>query len=163
MRTARTPSSHRLVQQVLPLRAAPLKRGATLIPVANAIGFRDGQTISIDTGANAATAVIASIRRFGASSITVTSPLTYAHAAGAQVSGTGITLSVALTRERAGGAVAHGVDGLLAARAARRESGSAGGAPLRMRLSCAETYYPAASPRHRKMTPATRRSKTRVG
>ena len=37
----------------------------------NAIGFRDGQTITIDSGANSETAVVASIRRFGATAITV--------------------------------------------------------------------------------------------
>jgi len=78
--------------------------GATALPVANAIGFRDGQTITIDSGANSETAVVASIRRFGATAITVASPLTHAHAAGAQVSGTGITLTAALARVHDGGA-----------------------------------------------------------
>jgi hypothetical protein len=78
--------------------------GATVIPVASAIGFRDGQTITIDDGANSETAVVASVRRFGTSTITVTAPLTHAHAAGAQVSGTGITLTAALTRAHATGA-----------------------------------------------------------
>ena len=76
---------------------------ATVIPVANVIGFRDGQTITIDSGANSETATVASIRRFGGTAITVSSPLTHAHAAGVQVSGTGITLAAALTR-------AHAVD-----------------------------------------------------
>ena len=78
--------------------------GATVIPVAGAAGFRDGQTIAIDSGANAETAVVASIRRFGATTITVAAPLTHAHAAGAQVSGTGITLTSPLTRAHAVGA-----------------------------------------------------------
>ncbi len=78
--------------------------GATVIPVAGASGFRDGQTITIDTGADAETAVILSVRRFATAAITVTSPLTHAHAAGAQVSGTGITLAAALTRAHAAGA-----------------------------------------------------------
>jgi hypothetical protein len=78
--------------------------GATVIPVAGAIGFRDGQTITIDTGTNAEEAVIVSVRRFGTATITVTAPLTFAHAAGAQVSGTGITLAAALTRPHAAGA-----------------------------------------------------------
>lgn len=79
--------------------------GATVIPVASAIGFRDGQTITIDSGENSETAVIASIRgRFGSASITVSAPLAHAHAAGAQVSGTGIILSSALTRAHAIGA-----------------------------------------------------------
>jgi hypothetical protein len=78
--------------------------GATVIPVAGAIGFRDHQTITIDTGANSETAVIVSVRRFGTTTITVTAPLTHAHAAGTQVSGTGITVTAALTRAHAGGA-----------------------------------------------------------
>ena len=78
--------------------------GATIIPVAAAIGFRAGETITIDTGANAETAAIASIRRFGGGSITFKMPLAHAHAAGAQVSGTGINLTSALTRAHAVGA-----------------------------------------------------------
>jgi hypothetical protein len=78
--------------------------GATVIPVASAIGFRDGQTITIDDGANSETAVVASVRRFGPSTITVAAPLTHAHAAGAQVSGTGITLTAALTLAHSAGA-----------------------------------------------------------
>ena len=78
--------------------------GATVIPVAAAIGFRAGETITIDTGANAETAVIASIRRFGGGSITFKVPLAHAHAAGAQVSGTGINLNSALARAHAVGA-----------------------------------------------------------
>jgi hypothetical protein len=68
------------------------------------MGFRDGQTIAIDDGANSETAVVASVRRFGRAAITVTAPLTHAHASGAQVSGTGITLTAALTRAHAAGA-----------------------------------------------------------
>ena len=78
--------------------------GATAIPVSSVIGFRDGETITIDTGANSETAAMASIRRFGATSIVVTMPLTHAHAAGAQVSGSGIDLAAALTRAHAIGA-----------------------------------------------------------
>ena len=78
--------------------------GITVIPVVSTIGFRDGQTITIDSDANSETAVIASIRRFGASSITVSTPLAHAHAAGAQVSGTGIDFAGALTRAHATGA-----------------------------------------------------------
>jgi hypothetical protein len=72
--------------------------GATVISIGNASGFREGQAITIDSGPNAETAVVASLRRFGAASITVATPLAHAHAADAQVSGTGITLSTALTR-----------------------------------------------------------------
>ncbi|MGH9510733.1 MAG: arabinofuranosidase catalytic domain-containing protein [Terriglobales bacterium] len=79
--------------------------GATVISVASPIGFRNGQTITIDSGANSETAVVAFIsRRFGSATITVVAPLTHAHAAGAQISGTGITLTAALTRAHASGA-----------------------------------------------------------
>jgi len=83
---------------------AATEAGATVIPVAGAIGFRDGQTITIDTGANSETAEILSVRRLGTATITVTTPLTHAHAAGAQLSGTGITLAAALARAHSGGA-----------------------------------------------------------
>ena len=77
--------------------------GATSIPVANPVGFRNGQTITVDSGADSETAVITSIRRFGGAPMIVVAPLTHAHAAGAQVSGTGITLTAALTRAHASG------------------------------------------------------------
>jgi predicted trehalose synthase len=78
--------------------------GATTIPVANAFGFRPGQTITIESGASSEMAVVASGGRRGAPAITVAEPLKYAHGAGAQVSGTGITLTTALTRVHASGA-----------------------------------------------------------
>ncbi len=92
--------------------------GATVIPVASAAGFSAGQTITIDSGANRETAVVASIsggrRGFGGfgggrggpggATITVAAPLTFAHAVGAQVSGTGITLTAALTKAHDSGA-----------------------------------------------------------
>ena len=83
---------------------APTDSGATVIPVAGTNGFREGQTITIDNGDNAETAVILSVRRFGTTTITVNAPLTHAHAAGAEVSGTGITLGGALTRAHVAGA-----------------------------------------------------------
>jgi hypothetical protein len=82
--------------------------GATVISVASTMGFSDGQAITIDSGASRETAVVVSTTRGGrfgppggparSASITVAAPLTLAHAAGAQVSGTGITLTAALTR-----------------------------------------------------------------
>jgi hypothetical protein len=88
--------------------------GATVIPVASGIGFAAGQTITIESGANHETAVVASTTgggrgggRGGAgtgATITVARPLTFAHAAGGQVSGSGITLTAALTQAHAGGA-----------------------------------------------------------
>ena len=79
--------------------------GATVIPVSSASGFREGQTITLDSGAHSETAVVASVRRrFDSATITVSAPLGSAHAAGAQVSGTGITLTSALTHAHADGA-----------------------------------------------------------
>ncbi len=94
--------------------------GATVIPVAAPFGFGEGQTITVGSGANAEKAVIASVdfgrRGFGGrggpagATITVSEPLTRAHEAGAQVSGTGITLTSSLTRAHESGAqVANGV------------------------------------------------------
>jgi hypothetical protein len=93
--------------------------GATSIPVANAAGFSTGQTITIDSGKNLETAVVASVTGGGrggrggfggpgGASITVTAPLTIAHAEGAQVSGSGITLTSALTKAHASGAQVGG-------------------------------------------------------
>ena len=79
--------------------------GATDVPVATALGFRNGQTITIDSGANSETVVIVSFRRFGAPIMTVSQPLTHAHAAGALLSGTGITLAAGLARAHANGAL----------------------------------------------------------
>jgi hypothetical protein len=71
--------------------------GATVIPVASTVGFSSGQIITIDDGANSETAVVNYFTRRGAGLITLTAPLTLAHAARAQVSGSGITLASALT------------------------------------------------------------------
>jgi hypothetical protein len=88
--------------------------GATVIPVASGPGFTAGQTITIDTGANQETAVVAATTGGGrggrgggpgaGATITVAAPLKSAHAAGTQVSGTGITLTAALTQAHASGA-----------------------------------------------------------
>lgn len=86
----------------------PTQAGATVIPVANAAGFTAGQTITIGGGTNVETAVVATVagggRGGGGASITVTAPLTLAHAAGVQVSGSGITLTAALTKAHQSGA-----------------------------------------------------------
>jgi hypothetical protein len=83
------------------------RAGTTVILVSGVEGFNAGQTISIGNSSNLETAVVANIaavrRRFGApgsipaDTITVAKPLKYAHAAGAQVSGSGITLTSPLT------------------------------------------------------------------
>ena len=79
--------------------------GATVIPVAGAIGF---------SAARPSASIVARTMRRRSSSpprggrggarITVATPLTFAHAAGAQISGSGITLTAALTLAHASGA-----------------------------------------------------------
>jgi hypothetical protein len=76
--------------------AAASQVGATQIQVASLMGFSPGQTITIGSGDDTDTAVIASANRFGGI-LTVSAPLAHAHAAGAQVSGSGITLTSALS------------------------------------------------------------------
>jgi hypothetical protein len=91
---------------------AATNAGATVIPVASAAGFTAGQTITIDSGANQETTVIASVTGGGRGgrggglgpTITVTAPLKSAHAAAAQISGSGISLTAALTQAHASGA-----------------------------------------------------------
>ncbi len=78
--------------------------GATVIPVGGLMGFSAGQTIDIDDGANHETAVVASTNFRGGAAITVNGPLTLAHAAGVEVSGTGITLAAPLAQAHASGA-----------------------------------------------------------
>jgi hypothetical protein len=87
--------------------------GATTIQIASPAGFAPGQTITIDQGASAETATVASMtgggRGRGPAAVTVAAPLAFAHADGAQISGTGLTLTSALTRAHAAGApVANG-------------------------------------------------------
>lgn len=91
--------------------------GATVIPVTGAFGFSPGQTITIDSGANQETAVVAAIargfrgfggRRGGGATLTVGAPLSRAHAADAQVSGSGITLAMPLTHPHESGAQVAG-------------------------------------------------------
>lgn len=82
--------------------------GTTVVPVAGTTGFSAGQMITVDSGANSETAVVVSIsgggRGGGTSVITITTPLAYAHPAGALISGSGITLTTALKRPHASGA-----------------------------------------------------------
>ena len=78
--------------------------GATTIPVGSPLGFENGQTITVGTGADAETGPS---RRSGASReerSSVAAPLKQAHGAGTQVSGTGLTLGSGLTRAHAVGA-----------------------------------------------------------
>ncbi|HPG39410.1 MAG TPA: arabinofuranosidase catalytic domain-containing protein [bacterium] len=85
---------------------------ATLVTVNSTAGFSVGQTITIDSGANYETAVIASINRgrmaFGEfkgydATITVNTPLKFAHAMGVKISGSGITLATPLSRSHNSG------------------------------------------------------------
>ena len=82
----------------------PTGAGATVIPVASVFGFIPGQAITVGSGDNSESAVVASTNFRGATTITVAPPLTLAHAAGAQLTGTGITLASGLTRAHAVGA-----------------------------------------------------------
>ncbi len=75
--------------------------GATQVPIVNGRGFSDGQTIDLGGGADSETAVIVRMARFPTATITVSAPLTKAHSAGSEVSGTGITLTAPLTRGHA--------------------------------------------------------------
>ncbi len=77
--------------------------GASIIPVASMASIRVGHTITIGSGSNYETAVVVSINRFGGT-LTVATPLTFSHAIGTQVSGTGITLTAALTQAHASAA-----------------------------------------------------------
>ena len=80
--------------------------GNTVIPVASTAGFVVGQSITIDAGANEETAAISQVQGGrGGARITVTTPLTVAHPAGAPVSGSGITLTAPLARAHPRGAV----------------------------------------------------------
>ncbi len=84
--------------------ARATSRGSTVIPVASVSGFKTEESITVDSGANRETAAVGSITggRNGAS-ITVAAPLKFAHAAGAQLSGSGITLKSALNRAHGNG------------------------------------------------------------
>ncbi len=75
--------------------------GASVIPVASTVGFSPGQTITIGEGTNLESAIVNYFTRRGTGLITLTAPLTLAHASGDQLSGTGITLTAVLTRAHA--------------------------------------------------------------
>jgi hypothetical protein len=81
--------------------------GATVIPVAALTGFSPSDMIVIDAGANQETAVVVSttggIRGQTSTTISVATPLKFAHPAGAPVSGTGIVLTAPLSRGHASG------------------------------------------------------------
>lgn len=80
-----------------------IEAGATAIPVTSVTGFSPGNTITIDSGANSETAVVA-FTTWWSNTVTVTAPLSHAHQADVDVSGTGITLNSALTHPHASGA-----------------------------------------------------------
>jgi hypothetical protein len=84
--------------------SAATAAGASVLPVNGLMGFSSGQTIDIDSGANHESAVVASTNFRGGATITLNTPLTLAHAAGVEVSGTGITLTTALAQAHASGA-----------------------------------------------------------
>ncbi len=82
--------------------------GASVIPVAGLTGISASYMITIDSGANQETAVVVSttggLRGQTGFTVSVAAPLKFAHAAGAEVSGTGIFLAAPLTRAHAAGA-----------------------------------------------------------
>ncbi len=82
--------------------------GATVVPVVSSTGFAVGGTITIDSGANLETATVTATAGGGSPSVTVSAPLTLAHAVGVQVSGPGITLSAPLAKAHASGAIVYG-------------------------------------------------------
>jgi hypothetical protein len=82
--------------------------GETVIPVAGVTGFSVGQTISIDREGSHETAVVVSTNRRGNATISVAAPLTFAHAAGAPISGSGITLTAGLNGAHASGTQVSG-------------------------------------------------------
>jgi hypothetical protein len=84
------------------LRAAT-GTGVTVLPVGSVASFSKGQAITIDSGENAETAIVSVIRNSHAATLTLAAPLTRAHAAGVQISGTGISLTSVLTRVHAAG------------------------------------------------------------
>ncbi len=89
---------------VTKLRTAS-EAGATAISVADARDFTNGQTVVIGSGTGAETATVVTANNgWTGARITVGSPLKFAHAVGAEVSGTGITLTAALAKAHAGGA-----------------------------------------------------------
>ena len=89
------------------LTSATVTAGATTLAVVgpNARSFHVGDAISVDVGANQENATVASAGfRRGGGYITITAPLSRAHATGAQVSGSGITLAAALAHAHSDGA-----------------------------------------------------------
>jgi hypothetical protein len=86
---------------------AALDAGGTVVTIGSPLGFAAGQAITIDAGPKAEKAVVATIApggRGGPSRLTLTAPVTSAHAAGSAVAGTGITLTTALTKAHDAGA-----------------------------------------------------------
>ncbi len=94
-------------------------KGAVEVPVSGVDGFSAGEAVTVGRGATRERAVVASVdrgrRAFGSfpgrsASIKLAGPLSFAHAAGAPISGSGITLTTPLTRAHTEGAqVANGV------------------------------------------------------
>ena len=81
--------------------------GSTVVHLGSTMGFSDGQSIRIGSGKEAEAAKVAFVTPWD-NTITVAAPLAHAHAAGAQVSGTGITLASPLSRAHAGDAAVTG-------------------------------------------------------
>jgi len=100
--------------------ATASKAGDTVIPVANVDGFSAGQIVTIGSGASSERATIVSITnsrgRFGrntptegpVTSVTIASPLKFAHAVADPVAGTGITFTAPLTKAHVSGSYIAG-------------------------------------------------------
>jgi hypothetical protein len=104
--------------------SAATAAGATNVKVGAVIGlFAPGQTISIDTGANAETAVIASVGTTGASGtgLTLTAPLTKAHASAAAVA---VIQAAGATSLKIGGGTGSAVTGFLAGQTVSIDTGA---------------------------------------
>ena len=78
--------------------------GATVLSTTNSTGFSRGETVTIGEGADSETAVVAVARGRGIPTITVATPLTREHPAGAPISGSGISLTSPLARTHTSGA-----------------------------------------------------------
>jgi hypothetical protein len=76
--------------------AADTAAGAGVIPIAASFRFRAGQAIVIGAGKSEEKATVAAVSRGRAPTVTVSSPLQFAHTAGEPLTGTGLTLTAAL-------------------------------------------------------------------
>jgi hypothetical protein len=114
--------------------SAPAAAGATNVKVQSVTGMNAGDTLHIDTGAALETRTIVTVGTSGAggTGLTLSSPLSLAHAAGVAVQdpGTGISFTPALTANHAAGAGVLGLGTGLTLTTPLTEAHAAG-APVR--------------------------------